>query len=53
MICKKCIFWSKRELPKQRKKYYPAGRCSSLRFNKNGQRIFTTENTNCDCGELK
>ncbi len=49
MICKKCELWQKRELPRRAKKYHPAGRCLNLRFNKNGQRMLTTENTNCDC----
>lgn len=53
MKCKNCFLWLKRELPRQRKKYYPAGRCMNLRFNKNFRRMLTTENTNCDCGELK
>ena len=53
MTCKKCLLWEKRELPRTPKKYYPTGRCLHWLFNRNSQRMFTAENTNCDCGEAK
>ena len=53
MICGKCKLWLKRELPRQRKKYYPAGRCLHRNFNDGFRSMLTTENVHCRFGEPK
>ncbi len=53
MICRDCELWEKREIPKRKNQFYPAGRCTLLDFNKNGKSMFTSEFTNCKSGVKK